>query len=142
MAKEPRRSTCPINAGVEILGDRWSLLVVRELMVRGPRSYKELAALRERIATNVLADRLEKLTTSGIISAHADPDDGRRVVYRLTEKGIELAPVLRELAVWATKHEPTSRPPSVIAELIARTDARGFANAMRKHWASDDPLVR
>jgi DNA-binding HxlR family transcriptional regulator len=137
-----RRSACPINASVELLGDRWSLLVIRELLIRGSRSYKQLAELKERIATNVLADRLEKLTLAGILDARDDPDDGRRVVYRLTEKGVELAPVLRELAIWATKHEASVRPPAPVADLIMQTDARGFAAEMRRRWVKDDPLVR
>jgi DNA-binding HxlR family transcriptional regulator len=140
--KERRRSACPINASIELLGDRWSLLVIRELLLRGPRSYKQLTELTERIATNVLADRLAKLTVAHVIDAHGDPDDRRRVLYRLTEKGVELAPVLRELAIWGTKYEPSVRPPAAVSELMKQTDGRRFAGEMRRRWAKDEPLLR
>jgi DNA-binding HxlR family transcriptional regulator len=78
-----------------MLGDRWSLLIVRDLMVRGYRSFKDFQGSTEGIATNILADRLRKLETAGIIAAEAEQADGRRVNYRLTEKGIDLAPLDR-----------------------------------------------
>jgi len=102
MAGEPkskRRSGCPVSISLELLGDRWSLLVVRDLMVRGLRTFKDFQESGEGIATNVLADRLQKLEAAGIIAAEADETDGRRVNYRLTEKGIDLAPVLLELLI-------------------------------------------
>lgn len=133
-----RRSACPINACAEIFGDRWSLLVIRDLMMRGARSFKELASAREGIATNMLADRLTKLAEAGIITAIPDPDDGRRVIYRLTEKGIDMAPIIRELAVWATKHEPV-RPPGHMKELMARSGARDFVAEVRRRW--EDPTL-
>src|ERR1700716_3630806 len=91
-----RRSGCPLNASVEILGDRWSLLIIRDMMLRGFRSYKEFLESHEKIATNILADRLRKLEAYGIISAKPDPSDGRKLIYSLTPKGIDLAPVLTE----------------------------------------------
>src|SRR5438477_4284605 len=96
-----RRSGCPLNASVEILGDRWSLLIIRDMMLRGSRTYKEFLESHERIATNILADRLRRLEDDGIISSHRDPNDGRKLIYLLTEKGIALAPVLTEMVLWA-----------------------------------------
>src|SRR5262247_1898293 len=96
-----RRSGCPLNASVEMLGDRWSLLVIRDMMVRGYRTYREFLKSDEKIATNILADRLEKLEAHGIITARPDPSDARKLIYRLTEKGIDLAPVLAEMVLWA-----------------------------------------
>src|SRR5512135_2317877 len=86
-------------------------------MVRGFRTFKEFEQSGEGIATNVLADRLKKLRAAGIISTEADPEDGRRVHYRLTEKGINLAPVLLELLIWGAQHEPTGTPCTVIDEM-------------------------
>ena len=83
-----------------MLGDRWSLLIVRDLMVRGYRTFKDFQGSSEKIATNILADRLKKLEAAGIVSAEAEKADGRRVNYRLTEKGIDLAPVLLDLLIW------------------------------------------
>jgi DNA-binding HxlR family transcriptional regulator len=117
------RSGCPVSTSLEVFGDRWSLLIVRDLMVRGFRTFHDFIHSGEGIATNILADRLRNLTASGIIEAEADPLDGRRVNYRLTEKGIDLAPVMLELLIWGAKHEPTQAPCSVIAEMAKNRDA-------------------
>src|SRR5712671_6437258 len=100
-----RRSGCPLNASVEMLGDRWSLLIIRDMMLRGYRTYKEFLQSYEGIATNILADRLRKLQAHGIITAQRDPADGRKLIYLLTLKGIDLAPVLTEMVLWAAAHE-------------------------------------
>src|SRR3979490_2240697 len=91
-----RRSGCPLNASVEILGDRWSLLIIRDMMLRGFRSYKEFLNSYEGIATNILADRLRRLITHGIIATQPDPSDGRTLFYLLTAKGLDLAPARTE----------------------------------------------
>src|ERR1700716_2023948 len=96
-----RRSGCRLNASVEMLGDRWSLLIIRDMMLRGSRTYKEFMESYERIASNILADRLRKLETHGIIVSRRDAGDGRKLVYTLTAKGIDLAPVLTEMVLWA-----------------------------------------
>ena len=102
-----RRSECPLNASVEMLGDRWSLLIIRDMMLRGFRTYKEFLECYEGIATNILSDRLRKLMAYGIIRAETDPSDGRKMFYSLTPKGIDLAPVLTEMVLWAAAHEKT-----------------------------------
>src|SRR6185437_13333047 len=95
------RSGCPVSISLERFGDRWSLLIIRDLMVRGFTTFKQFQNAGEGIATNILADRLQKLVGEGIITAEAEERDGRRVNYRLTEKGIALAPVMLELLIWA-----------------------------------------
>src|SRR5437667_11351698 len=100
-----RRSGCPLNASVEILGDRWSLWIIRDMMLRNFRSYKEFLESHERIATNILADRLRKLQAHGIITIDRDPSDAGKVNYRLTAKGIDLAPVRAGLVLWTGSHE-------------------------------------
>src|SRR5215471_21665509 len=92
-----RRSGCPLNASVEMLGDRWSLLIIRDMMLLGRRTFKEFLGSYERPATNILTDRLRRLEAHGIIRTERDPADGRKVIYQLTEKGIDLAPVLTEM---------------------------------------------
>jgi DNA-binding HxlR family transcriptional regulator len=104
------RSGCPLNASVEILGDRWSLLIIRDMMLRGFRSYKQFLESYEGIATNILADRLRKLIAHGIITIERDPSDGRKTIYSLTAKGKDLAPVLTEMVLWAAAHEDTENP--------------------------------
>ena len=102
-----RRSGCPLNASVEMLGDRWSLLIVRDMMIRGFQTYKEFLESDEHIATNILADRLRKLEAHGIITTQPDATDGRKFTYMLTPKGVDLAPVLAEMVLWAARHEET-----------------------------------
>jgi DNA-binding HxlR family transcriptional regulator len=125
------RSGCPLNASVEILGDRWSLLIIRDMMLRGFRSYKEFLESYEGIATNILADRLRKLMAHGIITTGRDPLDGRKVIYSLTKKGIDLAPVLTEMVLWAAAHEKTENP--ALVQLIQK-DKKQFLAAARQRW--------
>src|SRR6266852_8945109 len=112
--KPKRRSSCPVNASLEILGDRWSLLIIRDLMLRSYHSYKELHSSDEGIATNILADRLQRLEAAGIISTSRDAEDRRKVVYRLTAKGIDLAPIVVELILWGAQHEAAGAPPAAM----------------------------
>jgi DNA-binding HxlR family transcriptional regulator len=115
--KPKHRSGCPVSTALEVLGDRWSLLIVRDMMVRGFRSFKEFQESGEGIATNILADRLHKLQTAGIVTAEAEARDGRRVNYRLTEKGIDLAPVVLELLIWGARHENIGAPCALIGKM-------------------------
>src|SRR5579863_3473825 len=104
---EKRRSGCPLNASIEMLGDRWSLLIIRDMMLRGSRTFKEFLGSYEKIATNIMTDRLHRLESYGILTAEPDPTDGRKLIYLLTQKGIDLAPVLTEMVLWASAHEQT-----------------------------------
>ena len=126
-----RRSECPLNASVEMLGDRWSLLIIRDMMLRGVHSYKEFLDCYEGIATNILADRLHKLVDYGIISTQPDPSDGRKVIYRLSRKGIDLAPVLTEMVLWAAAHEETGNQPLV---RLMRKNKEKFIADVRQRW--------
>jgi DNA-binding HxlR family transcriptional regulator len=92
-----RRSGCPINILLEAVGDTWSLLIVRDLMFFGRKTYNEFPNAGEKIATNILSDRLQRLESSGIVAKQRDPSDARRYLYRLTEKGTDLAPVAMPL---------------------------------------------
>ena len=108
-----RRSGCPLNASVEMLGDRWSLLILRDMMLRGYQTFHEFLHSDEKIATNILADRLRRLESYEIISSRQDPEDGRKMLYALTPKGLDLAPVLAEMVLWAARHEETGNQPLV-----------------------------
>ena len=125
------RSGCPLNASVEILGDRWSLLVIRDIMLRGFRSYTQFLDSYEHIATNILANRLKKLEGYGIIATQQDSLDRRKLIYTLTEKGMDLAPVLTEMVLWAAAHEKTQNP-----ELIRqiKKDKQKFLVAVRQKY--------
>ena len=127
-----RRSGCPLNASVEMLGDRWSLLIVRDMMLRGSCTYSEFLNCYEGIATNILADRLQKLVAYEIISVESDPLDGRRQKYFLTRKGIDLAPVLTEMVLWAAAHEKTDNQ-QLVRQM--RDNREKFLAGVRQRWA-------
>jgi DNA-binding HxlR family transcriptional regulator len=132
------RSACPVNISLERFGDRWSLLVIRDMMVRGYKTFKEFQESGEGIATNILASRLERLRETGIVETEADERDGRRVIYRLTEKGIDLAPVMLELLIWAARHEETAAPCEVMAYMEANREA--VIAEVRRRWRERDPV--
>jgi DNA-binding HxlR family transcriptional regulator len=115
-----------------MLGDRWSLLIIRDMMLRGARTYKTFLECYEGIATNILADRLRKLGAYGIITTEADPSDGRKVIYLLTQKGLDLAPVLTEMVLWAAAHEETGNQPLVRQ---MKSDKAKFIAEVRQRWA-------
>jgi DNA-binding HxlR family transcriptional regulator len=129
-----RRSGCPLNASVETLGDRWSLLIIRDMMLRGFRTYKEFLESFEGIATNILADRLRKLQAYGIITTERDPSDGRRLFYLLTAKGIDLAPVLTEMVLWAARHEKTENQ-ALVRQM--KKDKEQLLAEVRQRWAKN-----
>jgi DNA-binding HxlR family transcriptional regulator len=120
-----------------MLGDRWSLLIVRDMMLRDARTYKEFRECYEGIATNILADRLRRLIAYGIIATEPDPTDGRKTIYLLTAKGIDLAPVLTEMVLWAAAHEETGNQP-LIQQM--RADKKRFLARVRQRWANRPSL--
>ena len=140
-ARPKRRSGCPVGISLDLVGDRWTLLIVRDLMVRGFRTFKEFEEAGEGIATNILSDRLRRLEAAGIVTAKTEAEDARRVRYRLSEKGIDLAPVLLDLLLWGAKYEKTGTPPELLARI--ERDRSGFLNEVRRRWEQDDrtPLI-
>ncbi len=138
MSPKPKcRSGCPVSVSLEILGDRWSLLIIRDVMVRAYRTFKEFQLSGEGIATNVLADRLRRLEGAGILRTEPDPADGRRVNYRLTKKGIALAPVLLEMLVWGAQNNETAAPCEVILDMAKNREA--VLAETRRRWEMRDP---
>ena len=115
-----------------MLGDGWTPLVVRDLMFKGLRRFNEFLAAGEGIASNVLADRLARLEAHGIVTKNADPADARRYPYRLTEKGLDLAPMLVGLVLWSARHEQTDAPARTVHEM--RTRRRRFPQQVRRGW--------
>jgi DNA-binding HxlR family transcriptional regulator len=115
-----------------MLGDRWSLLILRDMMLRGFRSYKQFLESYEGIATNILADRLRRLEAYGIITTQLDPSDGRKLIYSLTAKGIDLAPVLTEMVLWAARHEKTENQ-ALVRQM--QNYKEQFLAAIRQRWA-------
>jgi DNA-binding HxlR family transcriptional regulator len=135
-AKAKHRSGCPVSKSLEIVGDRWSLLIIRDMMIRGVRNFKEFQQSGEGIASNILADRLRKLTKAGIISSEAGETDGRKVNYRLTQKGIDLAPVLLELLLWGAQYDDKGAPFPVMEALARHREA--ILAEVRRRWSNRD----
>jgi DNA-binding HxlR family transcriptional regulator len=119
-AKPPRRSRCPVACTLDVLGDRWTLLVVRDL-IRGKRRFAELVESPERIPTNILTERLKRLVSLGVVKSHRYSDHPPRVEYQLTAKGEDLRPVLHAMVDWGIKHAGGRVPPP----LPPRSDADG-----------------
>lgn len=120
MKNQQRRSDCPINFSLQTFGDTWSLLIVRDMVYFGKKTYHEFLASDERIATNILASRLAHLEATGILVKSRDEDDRRKEIYHLTEKGLDLIPILLDLATWGAKHDlQTGAPPEWIAAVNA-----------------------
>lgn len=137
--KTTHRSACPVSLSLDVLGDRWSLLIVRDMMVRAFRSFKQFQESGEGIATNILADRLRKLEAAGILAAERDRADGRRSVYRLTEKGIDLAPVVLELLIWGARHQAEGKAQESCAAIEAMAQHRAaILSEVRRRWAERD----
>lgn len=114
------RSGCPINMTVEVLGDRWSLVVLRDITFGGYRGFRELLRNSvEGVASNILADRLKRMSDVGLLSRHDDPSHRQKVDYRLTEPAIQLVPVMAQLGAWGFRWLPTSAELAIRAELLA-----------------------
>ncbi|MFT4090701.1 MAG: helix-turn-helix domain-containing protein [Asticcacaulis sp.] len=139
MPSRQPRSKCPINLLLEAVGDSWSLLIIRDLMFRGHSTYKAFLNSEERIATNILADRLVRLEQSGLISKQADPEDARKYIYKLTEKGADLAPVLVEIMLWSNRHHITDTPKDFLAAL--QKNKAGFTQRIVKDVAGSKAPV-
>ena len=106
--KEDVRSHCSVNYGLEIFGDKWSLLIVRDIVFAGKKTYGEFLKSEEGFATNVLASRLAFLEEQGILSKTPSSADRRKDFYALTEKGLDLIPILLNIVLWSAKHDPKS----------------------------------
>ena len=118
MASPEPRSYCPINLSLEIFGDAWTLLVLRDMMFAGKRHFRELLLADERISSNILADRLARLVESGLLTKSEDPTHKQKAIYSLTEKSIALLPILVQIGAWGTRWVP---------------DAKKLDGAARKH---------
>lgn len=116
-----QKSGCPINLTLEALGDKWSLVVIRDMMFGNQRHFRDMMAnSMEGIASNILASRLKRLTELGFISARQDPTHKQKVVYSLTEKSIQLVPLLAVIGAWGIRHTAVSEELSIRAELLEK----------------------
>lgn len=112
-----RRSGCPISYTMDILGDKWTMLIMRDLLLYGKDSFSEFLCSDEKIATNILTDRLSVLLQEGFVTKHTAPTNKSKFLYRPTEKAIELIPVLAEITLWAEKYNPDGAPADITGPL-------------------------
>jgi len=141
-AKKPLRSHCPVNFGLEAVGDRWTLLILRDIIFRGKRTYGEFLKSEEGFATNILAARLVHLEAEGILRRE-DAPDGRKDLFSLTEKGLDLIPLIFEMVLWSAKydrHSEARRIPRLV-ELI-RKDVRGISRETREKVKRGEGIVK
>jgi DNA-binding HxlR family transcriptional regulator len=123
-SKQDIRSHCPVNYGLEIFGDKWSLLIVRDVVFYGKRTYGQFLKSEEGFATNILASRLVFLEEQGILRKMPDPADRRKDFYSLTDKGLDLIPMLLDIVIWSAKYDPKSyarRRREFLARIIKST---------------------
>ena len=116
---DPHRSGCPINLTLEVLGDRWSLIVIRDIMFGNRRHFRELlSGSMEGIASNILADRLKRLVEAGLLSRRDDPTHRQKAIYSLTEPAIQLVPLLAHMGAWGRRFTPVSEALSIRAKVL------------------------
>ena len=139
---KPLRSHCPVNFGLEAFGDRWALLIVRDIVFRGKKTYGEFLKSEEGFASNILASRLEHLVAHGILQKDGDAADGRKGLYSLTEKGLDLLPIVFEMVLWSSRHDPESQARRIVrlVERI-REDNRGTSEELREVVRRGEGLV-
>ena len=129
MRKITSRSECPISFALDIFGDKWSLLIIRDLMFKGKNTYGDFRSSDEKIATNILADRLALLEQAGVITKKAHPESKAKYFYKLTRKGVDLMPVLLEIIAWSDKYGDFSDEVSNFARKVKK-DRLGFMKKM------------
>ncbi|WP_417409764.1 winged helix-turn-helix transcriptional regulator [Hoeflea sp.] len=125
-----RTSGCPVAYGLDTFGDRWSLLIIREIMLRGKRTYSEFLQAEEGIATNILIDRLKHLEAEGIVEKSRDPDNRRSFIYSLTQKGRDLAPIILEIVIWSGAYDDRPNAMRDVLEKV-QSDRAGFESQLR-----------
>jgi len=122
---------CPIRYGSAVFGDAWALLILRDLMFKGARHYADFLSAGEGISTNILATRLARLETEGIVTRSPDPDHGARVIYRLTEKGLGLVPVMFEIIDWSERWDNQTEVPPDYARRLRKDRAGLLADTVK-----------
>ena len=132
MRSERPRSYCPINLSLEIFGDAWTLLVLRDMMFAGKRHFRELLQSDERISSNILADRLARLVEHGVLTKADDPTHKQKAVYSLTEKGITLLPIIVQIGAWGSRWVPNAKRLDATARKQVREIQQGGPSAWAK----------
>ncbi|MDN6882731.1 helix-turn-helix domain-containing protein [Variovorax sp. CAN2819] len=117
------KSACPINLALEVFGDRWSLLIVRDMMFAGKRHFREFLQSEEGISSNILTERLNKLVEYGVLSRADDPSHKQKAIYSLTPMGIDLLPVVTQIGIWGRRHRPVTKESGAPAATLEKGGA-------------------
>jgi DNA-binding HxlR family transcriptional regulator len=143
--REEIRSHCPISLALEVFGDRWTLLIVRDLLFAGKRRFREFLKSDERISTRILTDRLNALLEAGIITRADDPTHKQKAIYSLTEKGIDLVPVVAQIGIWGRAYRPVTAESAAVAAALEKGGPRHWRKLMadlRKSRLADARIGR
>ena len=135
MKNSKRKSDCPINFGLELFGDRWTFLIVRDLMFKGKHYFGEFVNSEEKIATNLLSDRLSMLESENMIFRSKDKNHKQKIIYRLTKKGIDLMPVLIEIIMWSALYDEKSAVDMNFVKMV-NEDKEGLIKELTAHLIS------
>jgi DNA-binding HxlR family transcriptional regulator len=127
-----RRSGCPINLSLELLGDRWTLMIIRDMAFAGHRHFREFLQSGEGISSRTLAERLQRLQDEGVLTRRDDPRHKLKAIYSLTEAGLDLLPLLVELGVWGSRHRPADPELAAAAERLAAGGPEAMADLKRR----------
>ncbi len=131
----PRRSDCPINYALETFGDKWTLLIIRDLMFKEKTYYGDFLSSNEKMSTNILADRLKRLEERDLVTKTVDENNRAKSIYALTEKGKDLLPMLMEITLWSGKYyKKTNTPKQFLKQL--ENDKQGVIEGIRTNWES------
>ncbi|MCD9015458.1 winged helix-turn-helix transcriptional regulator [Parachryseolinea silvisoli] len=141
MKSVEKRSDCPVSSSLDIFGDRWSLLIVRDLMLYKTRTYGDFTKSAEKIATNILASRLQVLEENGIIIKLPYPDNKVKGLYKLSPKGVDLVPALIEIALWGGKHVSNDDQCSPFLNEVKKNKTKFLKNTMAKLSAEDEATI-
>ena len=136
------RSHCPVNFGLEAIGDRWALLILRDIIFSGKRAYGEFLKSREGFSTNILASRLDHLLAEGILRRDGDAADGRKLRYSMTEKGLDLIPMIFEMILWSARHDGESearRIPGLVK--LIQSDNRAISRKVREQVRKGEAIL-
>jgi DNA-binding HxlR family transcriptional regulator len=136
MANKKRKSDCPINFALELFGDKWTFLIVRDMMFKGKHSYGEFLQSEEKIATNILADRLSLLEQSQIVVKSSDQSHKQKGIYRLSQKGIDLLPVLVEMILWSARYDKNSAVDAKFVKAVKK-DRAGLIKGISSRLISE-----
>lgn len=133
--KFPCRSHCPINYALESFGDKWTLLIIRDLMFKAKQSYGDFLSSNEKISTNILADRLKRLEALGIVAKGVNDTNRAKVIYSLTPKGMDLLPIMLEITRWSGKYDAQTNAPKPFLNRL-ETDKQRLIEEIRAAWDS------